>query len=258
MSQPGHEQGTTEYWRSILSGDDAGLRRTQDVFSRLPKAPRCKLCSAPFAGPFAPALRLAGFRRWEVNQQLCAKCFTGRIAVHGGGAEIEVSILFADVRGSTTLAESMSPTDFSSALNHFYGIVRTSVDHQHGVIDHMAGDGVMALWIPAFVGSHHARRAIDAAVEVSEKSLGSDLAVGVGVHTGIAYVGVVGEGGARDFTALGDVPNTASRLSSASSAGAVLASKAAVEAAGFDVDDGSASLLDLKGKDESVWAYRVR
>ena len=258
MSHSRSEQDTTDYWRSILSGDDAGLRRTQDVFSRLPRAPRCKLCSAPFAGPFAPMLRVAGFKPWEINQQLCAKCFTGRVSTHGGGAEIEVSVLFADVRGSTALAERMSPTDFSSALNDFYTIVRTSVDRHHGVIDHMAGDGVMAMWIPAFVGTEHARWAVDAAIDVSDRSQRSDLGIGVGVHTGVAFVGVVGDGGARDFTALGDVPNTASRLSSASSAGAVLISTAAATSAGLDVDDASGTDLDLPGKAESVRAFRVR
>jgi adenylate cyclase len=64
---------------------------------------------------------------------------------HRGGAEVPVSLLYTDVRGSTTLAEQLTPADFTSVLNRFFAVAFAAVDAESGVIDHMVGDGVMAV-----------------------------------------------------------------------------------------------------------------
>jgi adenylate cyclase len=248
----------SEYWRTVLTGEDRALRRVQHFMSRLPSPPRCKLCQAPFEGKWVPMIRLAGFKPWELNQQMCRQCFK-RLDAHQGGAEISVSLLFADLRDSTALAESVTASEFTTRLNGFYRIVLAAVDSERGVVDHMAGDGVMAMWIPAFVDQSTSKHAIAAARRVIEGMRGR-LPIGVGVHTGTAFVGVVGEGGAKDFTALGDAPNTTSRLSGAAGPGELIISDDAAIAAGLETAELRYELLALKGKSEPfpAWVESVK
>lgn len=253
----------SEYWAEVLSGTESGLNLMQRTLQRLPSPPRCKLCMAPFAGPYAPLLRAVGFRRWALNQQICRFCIKD-LEKHEGGAEIPVSLLYVDVRGSTRLAEEMNPRDFSEKLRRYLAVVGKGVDGEHGVIDHMAGDGVMAMWIPAFVGPDHPASALRAGIQLARDVAasvddGDGFPAGVGVHTGVAYVGVVGEPGSRDFTVLGDTANTAARLSGEAAAGEVVVSQAIVEEANVDPSGLESRELQLKGKTEpfDAWVWRV-
>ena len=108
-----------EMWRAILMGTDRRYARARRVLQRLPGHPRCKMCAAPFGGIGAPLMRLVGRRRWPKNPKYCGMCFSLLQANHGG-AEIECSLLFADVRGSTTLAEGITPAQFSRLMARFY------------------------------------------------------------------------------------------------------------------------------------------
>lgn len=249
-----------DHWERVLKGElMPGLSK---YFRRLPAAPRCKACQAPFAGPFAPLLRLLRFRPWQLNRQLCHHCFNG-IDKARGGAEVPVSLLFADVRGSTTLAETMRAQDFRRVLDRFYKLVYDAVDRNHGVIDHLAGDGVMALWTQRFGGEDHPSHALNAGRELvddltKDRVLRGRIPAGVGVHTGTAWVGVVGESGAHDFTVLGDAPNTVARLGSAAQGGELFLSAAIVEATGTDTVPLEQRNLELKGKAVpfSAWIER--
>ena len=258
MSDRRHGVDDGDYWRALLSGEDRGLDMLSRVFRSIPSPPRCKLCHAPFKGPVAPLFKLLGFRRWALNQQLCRFCVKD-LDKHKGGAEIPVSLLFADVRGSTTLAEQMTPSDFTASLDRFFTTVSQAVDSESGVIDHIVGDGVMAMWIPGFVGQSHPERAVAAgrslARNLAAPGLGKSFPAGVGVHTGTAYVGVVGEPGSRDFTVLGDTPNTTARLGSAASGGELAMSDAIVKAAQIDTLEMERRDLDLKGKTELFPAW---
>lgn len=253
----------SEYWTDLLGGNDASLSSLQRAMRRLPSPPRCKLCYAPFSGPFAPVLRLLGFRRWALNQQICRFCVRD-LEKHSGGAEVEVSVLYVDVRGSTRAAEDMNPRAFSEGLRRYLAVVSGDVDDEQGVIDHMAGDGVMAMWIPAFVGPEHPQNALSAAVKIASDvadavARGDGWPAGVAVHTGPAYVGVVGEPGSRDFTVLGDTANTVARLSGGAEAGEVVLSGAMVDATRIDSSNLERRVLSLKGKNEpfDAWVWSV-
>ena len=255
--------GKGEYWRRVLSAEGPGLQWMPRFFNRVPRAPRCKLCRAPFHGPFAPIFRLLGFRRWSLNAQICRYC-VGGISKNPGGAEVDVSLLFADVRGSTTLAETMSPSDFTASLNSFFGVAFEAVDSEDGVIDHIVGDGVMAMWIPGFVGPDHPARAVTAGRKLAQRlgeqeGLGNSFPAGVGVHTGVAYVGVVGNEGSFDFTVLGDVANTTARLGSSAAGGELAMSAEIAEAADIDTTGLEHRVLDLKGKTDgfAAWIERI-
>jgi adenylate cyclase len=158
----------------------------------------------------------------------------------------------------------MKPANFTASLNRFYTVVFEAVDSEFGLIDHMVGDGVMAMWIPGFAGYDHPERAVAAGRRVavdltSAPGLGDSFPAGVGVHTGIAYVGVVGDPGALDFTVLGDVANTAARLGSAAAGGELVISDDIAKAAHLDTSTLERRLLDLKGKAEEfpVWVETV-
>jgi adenylate cyclase len=186
---------------------------------------------------------------------------------HQGGAEIELSMLFADLRGSTELAARMSATAYGRLLNRFYRIASRAIQEPGGDVDKYLGDGVFALFIPGFAGPDHAARAIGAArqilrataaVELPEGS--GTLPVGVGVHTGTAYVGVLGQAGElTDFTALGDAVNVTQRLSSVASARELLISDSALVASGERSAGLARRELQLKGVTEPVvaWAERI-
>jgi adenylate cyclase len=246
----------SDIWRRVLSGDLGQLKYFRAVLGKIPAGPRCKLCAAPLKPPGSVVLRPFGFGPSRLNRRLCRACFR-TVDKKPGGAEIEISLLFADVRGSTTLAEHIPAQEFSQLISRFYGTAARVVDKWDGIVDKFVGDEVVALFVPGFAGEEHAARAIDAARELLRETGNADggepwLPVGAGVHTGIAYVGRVGEGDACDFTAVGDAVNTAARLASSARAGEILVSTSAAEAAGLDAGGLEARNLELRGRDESV------
>ena len=111
-------------WRDFLTRGDSREHKVRGFFKRIPHGPRCKLCAAPFAGVGAPLMRMIGKRPSNQNPTMCTACFAF-LAEHHGGAEIECSFLFADVRGSTTIAEGMSATSFRALLDRFYATATT-------------------------------------------------------------------------------------------------------------------------------------
>lgn len=179
--------------------------------------------------------------------------------VYPGGAEIELSLLFADVRGSTHLAEGMSAAEFSLLLNRFYNAATDVLIRTDAFIDKLVGDEVIGLYIPGYAGDHHAGKAVQAAQDLGRAmgygtTSGSWLPIGIGVHTGVAYVGTVQgiEGAVTDFTALGDNVNITARLAAMARPGEALISDAAYAAAGLDLGNLARRELELEGKAEHV------
>jgi adenylate cyclase len=245
------DQADEEFWREYLTRGDANERKVRRVFRRIPRDPRCILCAAPFSGPGAPIMRMIGKRPSDKNPTMCTSCFDF-MAKHHGGAEIDCSFLFADVRGSTTLAEGMSASEFRTLLDRFYGIATRAVIDHDGSVDKFVGDELVAMYFPLLSGERHAERAVATATALLAATghgspTGPWLPLGAGVHTGPAWVGAVGDGQRTDLTALGDTVNTTARLASAAGVGEVLVSVPAAEVAGLDAGLEHRS-LDLKGK----------
>lgn len=263
-SSPPESQRKTpdEYWRDYLSSRDHAepMRR---MMQRIPSTPRCKLCAAPFGKPGGLVLRYLGFGPSQANAAICRMCIRS-VDQETGGTEVEISILFADIRDSTTVAERISPVEFSRRLNAFYIAATKAVDAENGLVDKFVGDGVIALFIPGFVGRDHAAHAIAAAralqAAVLDQASGlADLPIGIAVHTGIAYVGVVSGGPQQlDFTALGDPVNTTSRLSSLAGPGELLVSAETARSAAWEPTGLERRTLQLKGRTEPVDAWVVR
>jgi adenylate cyclase len=245
------EQGrpTHAKWRDLLNGTHTDLVWARRLLRHIPSEPRCKLCLSPQSGVGAPLVALFGFGKYPRNPQLCNNCF--RMARRWpGGAEIEITALFADVRGSTGLAETMSSAEYSNAVEDYVRTVSRAVRGPGGIVEKLLGDGVMALFIPAMVGGETAAPAIAAARRI----LGEvSLPVGVGIHTGPAWVGFVGGiEEVLEFTALGDAVNVASRLGSDAKAGEILMSAATGASAGLATVDMDARRLELRGRSEPM------
>jgi adenylate cyclase len=234
-----------EIWRGILMGTHPRFRKSRSLYKHFPGEPRCKMCAVPFEGPFAPIMRLRGRGRWSKNPKYCGTCFSLLSNVRGG-AEIPCTLLFADVRGSTELAERISSSEFSQLLNRFYDTAARILVENDAIVDKFVGDEVMAIFIPALVQERHAARAIATARQIL--SAVNELPIGIGIQTGNAFVGAVGEAPHTELTALGDVVNTAARLASAAAAGEILVSREAAEAAGLELGPLEHRSLELKGK----------
>jgi adenylate cyclase len=239
------------FWREFLTRGDATERRARRVFRLLPHGPRCKLCAAPFGGSGAYVMRAIGKRPALKNPAVCNSCFDF-MSKHHGGAEIDGSYLFADIRGSTTLAERMPPAEFRALIDRFFSTSAQVVFDNDGGVDKFVGDEIVAFFFPLFSGPRYASAAVDAATGILRATGHADpggpwVPVGVGVATGSAWVGAVGDGERTDLTALGDNVNIAARLGGVARAGEVLMTVEAATAAGLDPGL-ERRVLDLKGK----------
>lgn len=251
--------------RSILTGEHESLVAFRKQLRRMPTGPRCKLCAAPFAGPGGAILRHVGFGRYPGNPALCNNCISSFRKAGMIGAEIPVSLLFADVRGSTGIGERLNPTDFRAYLDRFYRIGSESILASDGLVDKLVGDEIIGLFFGGVSGPRHAAAAIDAATRLMVLAGRSDatsmgpIPIGAAVHTGDAYVGTTGPAGAvDDFTALGDTVNSASRLASAAAAGELLISVAAADLANYQAASGEPRTVDIRGREAAIDVVVVR
>jgi adenylate cyclase len=250
-----------EIWRAELTGQSRTLSRSRSLFKLLPSNPRCKQCNAPFRGIGGVISGWLGRQSSKKNPNICSYCETIARTYHGG-AEVELTLLFVDVRGSTALAERMSASEFSRLMNRFYeAAIRVLIDSD-AMIDKLVGDEVIGLYFPFL--ADHAARAVRAAQSLMRATGVNDPAgpwirTGVGIHTGVAYVGAVGSHDTSwDFTALGDAVNTAARLVSAAAAGEILISDATYAKAGLTDASLERRELVLKGKAEPMGVRVIR
>jgi adenylate cyclase len=172
-------------------------------------------------------------------------------------------VLFADIRGYTTLAERISSTQATATLNRFYESASKALLANEAVLGQIAGDEVMALFVPGFAGPRYPRKAVDGAHSLLRamgygSAEGNWLDVGVGISTGEEYVGNVGGGGFKDFTALGDVTNTAARLQGVARGGEIFMCGTTYRAVADVHPNARYELLRLKGKEAPVESFRIR
>lgn len=258
-ARPTEDEMVEKAWRTyLIEGESGPDSRRRGLFRLLPGNPRCKNCYAPFKGIGGGVVRIVyGKQPSNLNPQLCNVCEEFAKA-HQGGAEVELSLLFADVRGSSALAEEMSPGEYSKLINRFYDTATRVLVGSDALIDKIIGDQVAGMYVPGIAGPAHARRAVEAGVEIL-RATGHDspdgpwVPLGAGVHTGVAFVGSVGsESGATDITVLGDAANTTARLAGSAGVGEILISEAAYAASGVDLGPLEARELELKGKSARV------
>jgi adenylate cyclase len=232
-------------------------------FRNVPSPPRCKMCLAPFAG-IGGFLLKPWFGPWERNAQLCKSCIGTLVKTGVGGAEVPVSLLFADIRGSTALGERLRPAEFSAVLSDFYRLAADAITSNDGIVDKFVGDEAIGLFLPAFAGPNHAAmaiaagRALIAATRRGDASRHGEIPVGAGVHTGVAYVGTLGSSEQiSDFTALGDAVNTTARLASLAVAGELLVSVSAATLGQLDVTGRERRTVEVRGRESDLEVYSL-
>ena len=248
-----------DFWRLYLtSGEFEPERRQRRFFRYLPGHTRCKNCYAPFDGLGSGVVRLLyGKIPSKMNPQLCNICEV-YAAKFQGGAEVELTLLFVDVRGSTSLAEQMTPMDYSRLINRFYATATQAMVNTDALIDKIIGDQAAGIYVPGFAGSQHAERALEAAKRIlAGTGHGGGrtpwIPLGAGIHTGVAFVGSMrSEEGVSDITVLGDAANIAARLSSVAGIGEILISEQASTKIGLEPHGYERRSIMLKGKSTPV------
>jgi adenylate cyclase len=196
-------------------------------------------------------MRVIGKRPSDGNPNMCNSCQKVLIK-HHGGAEVEGSMLFADIRGSTAMAERMSAGEFHKLLDRFYTTASDTVFAHNGMVDKFVGDELVAVFPPVY-GARHAENAVATATALLRATGHADpggpwVPIGAGVHTGRVWFGAVGEGSHTELTVVGDAVNTTARLAAQAAAGEVLVSTDAAAAADLDPALERRS-LELKGKE---------
>lgn len=191
-------------------------------------------------------------RQSSLNPRFCNVCedFAQKFP---GGTEVEMSMLFADVRGSTTLSEQMSAIEFQKLINRFYVGATNAIAEEDGLVEKLAGDAVAAFWGAGFAGKDYVARTIRAAQNISQRMQKQNIPVGIGVHAGVAYFGAMGSAeGLVDISAIGEEVNTAARLASKAAAGEIIVSEKALAQAGIDGNRLESRRLELKGLSEPM------
>jgi adenylate cyclase len=190
-----------------------------------------------------------------------------------GGESLDVTVLFSDIRGFTTISEKLGAREVVEMLNAYFTRVCEPILAQGGTVDKYIGDAVMAVFGSPVRYPDHARRAIRAALGMAREAADfkrwmlqrfpdrglAEFGVGVGLHSGEAVIGDIGTPKRKEFTAIGDTVNAASRLEGVTKAMAcvIVASEATVRAAGPGVRTGRFEQVKVKGKSEAIPVYEI-
>jgi adenylate cyclase len=249
-------------WLAILRGESAlafPQRAGRRLFALMPSPWRCKFCNAPFRGPYAGTMKRIGYEPSRKNPRICARCIE---QAPEGGAIVPVTVLFADVRGYTSLCEQMAPTQVTECVNRLYETASSALLAQEGLLGQVAGDEVEGLFVPGLAGAQYRRKAVEAArslvraVRYTDSPAGT-LEVGIGIASGEEFVGNVAGGGFKDFAAVGDVTNTAARLTSMARNSEIVVDAETYAGVARAYPDARREQLVLKGKQEHVDAYWI-
>lgn len=188
------------------------------------------------------------------------------LVAHGGlsrsGESRQITILFSDIRGFTTLSEKRTPEQVVELLNRYFSLQVEVVFRHGGSLDKFIGDCIMAFWGAPLDDPDHAKHAVEAALEMADtlqkfkQELGEEDAsfdVGIGIHTGPAVVGLIGSEQRREYTAIGDTVNLGSRIEGLTKGvSRILVSRETKEACGNAFDFQSFGSFKVKGREQEV------
>lgn len=184
-----------------------------------------------------------------------------------GGENRHIAVLFVDIRGFTTMSESLKPEEVVEILNEYLSLTTKSIFDNEGTLDKFVGDATMAVFNAPFALDDYIFKAVcaawdmkagsDAIAEKFEKRFGKSVAFGIGVNCGEAVVGNIGCEFRMDYTAIGDTVNTAARLESNAKRGQILISETVYEAVKDRVEVTPIGEIPLKGKSKGVFVYQV-
>jgi adenylate cyclase len=240
-------------WHELLVEGNPMMEKSRAVFRVIPSDPRCMFCNSPFQGLGRHVMPIFGRGQSHEDPRFCNACINyGRS--NPGGAEVDLATVFADVRGSTPLAERIGNRAFRDLIDRFFRTSSQVLIRSGALMGRLAGDECIGYFVPGIAGPEYAQAALRSARELliatgHTHDDGPWIPLGAGVHAGHGYVGMVGSPGEpMELTALGDDVNVGSRLADAAGTGEILASRRLAEAAGLDMHGLEHRELTLKGK----------
>jgi adenylate cyclase len=241
-------------WRAIFETGDPKLETIRRRHSQIPSAPRCRLCLAPFGGIGGFVLRWRGKGRAMRNPAYCDAC-DKFLEAFPGGAEVRLSIVFADVRGSSQTASELGNAAFADYMDRFFRAARQAITETGGFVAEFRGDCAVGTFPQGLCGADHPRQAIACARLLLGDNAprardGSPIPIGVGVHTGRAFLGTRGgpDGANRqDVGVLGENANVAAFLSQGAAAGEAWITEDACAASGGALASAPRRDVSVKG-----------
>jgi adenylate cyclase len=263
MTEPAAHSHDDPFWRELLSGRIRSKLWMRSFFQMISPGAghRCHLCWAPFDGLAAPVMRKIGRGPWRRNPRFCDECERA-FREHRGGAEVELAVLYADVRGSTQMAAQMEPAEFAALMQRFFIVATKVLTRNNAVIDKMVGDEVIGIFMAGMIGPSYRHDAVRAGRDLLRATGHADatgpwLPIGVGVHSGVAFVGSIGDGSNYEFAALGETMNTGARLVAAAGTGELVISDTVWPGVAAEID-ARPRLLTLKGIEAPMNAHVAR
>jgi adenylate cyclase len=242
-----------EIWRQLFVEGNAVLDKGRALLGAIPSESRCMFCHSPFDGVGGRLMSIIGRGQSSQQPQVCKSCVKHGDR-HPGGTHVDIATVFADMRGSTSTAERIGDRAFTDLINRFYRTSSRVLVKANALLGRLAGDQAIGFFVPGMAGRDYAQAALDSAVEILRATGHTDedgpwIPLGVGVHAGNAYVGLLGEhGGPKELTALGDDINVGARLADNAGVGEILISLQLAARVGLDTADLEHRELPLKGK----------
>lgn len=185
-----------------------------------------------------------------------------------GGARKRVSVMFSDIRGFTSMSESMQPEEVVSIINVYLSLQTAIVLRHDGMLDKFVGDCVMAVFGLPWAKNDDALRAVRTAVEIQKavrdvnlsrsKQGQRTITIGIGVNTGEVVAGNMGSSQKMDYTVIGDAVNLAARLESNAEGGTILVSETTYNDVKDQVVAEKLAPIPVKGKKDKVTVYRIK
>jgi len=192
---------------------------------------------------------------------------SGTYKLQLGGRSKDIAVLFVDIRGFTTMSESLEPEEVVEILNEYFGVITDAIFKNKGTLDKFIGDAAMAVFNSPFDLDDYVYRAVMTACDIAEASealgaklnerFGKRVSYGIGVNCGEAIIGNIGSRFRMDYTAIGDTVNTAARLESNAKAGEILISEEVRNRLLGRIETEEVGEIPLKGKHNKIFVYRV-
>jgi len=208
--------------------------------------------------------RVRGYFEKYVSPHVISKLLESKNLKLGGKRQ-EVTVLFTDLRGFTSLTENNEPELVVSLLNRYYEAASKTVFHNDGTIDKFVGDAVMAVFNAPLEQADHVEKAVKCAVEMRlefkklnkelKKEGLPELGIGIGIATGVAVTGNVGSQKVVNYTVIGDVVNTAARLQGLAKKEEIVVTESVFKKAGKLLKNASMMKVMVKGKAKELVVY---
>ncbi|MGH9894545.1 MAG: adenylate/guanylate cyclase domain-containing protein, partial [bacterium] len=216
--------------------------------------------------------QLAQLRRAEQLRRYLAPQVADAVLSDGGSVAMastrrNLTILFADIRGFTSMAERMEPEELIDSLNQYFTAMTDVVFRHGGTLDKYVGDGILSFFGDPIPFEDHAERAVAAAFEMQHElhairggwllERGEGLNVGIGISTGYVTVGNIGSATRTEYTVIGNHVNLASRLATTAKAQQILVSERTLIAVRDHVDATPVDEISLKGVSRPIRIFEI-